>query len=187
MSRTSHSDSLSIPSVRSAGGGRIGMVPCPGKQDPYDHRGPMARDLETELDAIRAWGARALVCLMEPHELEELGVPSLLHAARRRGLEVYHLPIRDGGVPDEVFERRWGDAGARLCAHLAAGRDVLVHCRGGIGRTGMIAARLLIEMGMPAEEALQRVRAARPGAVENPEQEAYVLSCRPPGPGDPQG
>jgi ADP-ribosyl-[dinitrogen reductase] hydrolase len=58
---------------------------------------------------------------------------------------------------------------------LLGGESIVVHCRGGPGRTGVIAARLLIELGESPQRALSRVRAARPGAVENREQEIYVL------------
>jgi len=54
-----------------------------------------------------------------------------------------------------------------------------VHCRGGLGRSGMIAARMLVELGTPADEAIARVRSARPGAVETSEQVAYVRAVRP--------
>jgi len=49
---------------------------------------------------------------------------------------------------------------------------------GGYGRTGMVAARLLIEFGVEPEEAIARVRSARPGAIEMPQQEAWVLKLR---------
>jgi len=55
---------------------------------------------------------------------------------------------------------------------------VLIHCTGGLGRSGMIAARLLVELGEEPRLAMQRVRAARPGAIETAAQEAYVLACR---------
>ena len=58
---------------------------------------------------------------------------------------------------------------------LLAGHRVLVHCRGGLGRAGTVAARLLVELGVPAVEAIRRVRAARPGAIETIEQQQYVL------------
>jgi len=58
------------------------------------------------------------------------------------------------------------------------GQSIVVHCRGGLGRTGMVAARLLVELGEKPVTALQRVRAARPGAVETVEQEEYVLGLR---------
>ena len=61
---------------------------------------------------------------------------------------------------------------------LRSGRDVLVHCRGGLGRAGTIAARLLIELGMEPATAIRQVRAVRPGAIETLEQEKYVLGIR---------
>ena len=52
--------------------------------------------------------------------------------------------------------------------------DVLVHCRGGLGRAGTIAARLLVELGMDPTKAIVSVRAARPDTIENCNQENYV-------------
>jgi ADP-ribosyl-[dinitrogen reductase] hydrolase len=74
------------------------------------------------------------------------------------------------------FERRWVVAGDGLRTLLRSGRDVLVHCRGGLGRAGTIGARLLIELGMEPQTAIRRVRAVRPGAIETREQEKYVLA-----------
>ena len=50
------------------------------------------------------------------------------------------------------------------------------HCKGGLGRAGMVAARLLVESGYTPEDAIERVRAARPGAIETQAQERYVLA-----------
>ena len=54
-----------------------------------------------------------------------------------------------------------------------------VHCRGGLGRAGMISARLLVESGVEPNAAIERVRAARPGAIETPQQEEWVRSGSP--------
>ena len=51
----------------------------------------------------------------------------------------------------------------------------MVHCRGGLGRAGTIAARLLVECGWPAAKAIAAVREVRPGAIETRAQEKYVL------------
>lgn len=85
------------------------------------------------------------------------------------------------GVPDETFETRWTYGGHRLRRRLARGERVVLHCMGGLGRTGTLAARLLVEFGVPPEDAIGRVREARPGAIENVGQEEYVRRC-PPGP-----
>ena len=86
----------------------------------------------------------------------------------------FHLPIVDASIPDQGFEQELEIAGEEIRALLRGGRDVLVHCRGGLGRAGMIAARLLVELGMEPAEAIARVRAVRPGAIETPEQERFV-------------
>jgi ADP-ribosyl-[dinitrogen reductase] hydrolase len=173
--RTSDTHPLQIASLDTPGGGRIGMTFCPGKQDALAITGPWARDLDTDLAAIRAWGASALVTLMETHELEHLEVGRLGEAAKSIGLDWYHLPIRDVSVPSGAFETQWRTSGEELRGRLLGGQSLVVHCRGGLGRTGLIAARLLIELGEVPRKALQRVRSARPGAVETREQELYLL------------
>jgi protein-tyrosine phosphatase len=72
------------------------------------------------------------------------------------------------------FEHAWNRAGEDLRRRLVAGEGIVVHCRGGLGRTGIVAARLLVEFGEAPESALFRVRRARTGTVENRLQEEYV-------------
>jgi len=71
----------------------------------------------------------------------------------------YHLAIRDRGVPAAEFESRWTDVGGTLRGLLSERRDVLIHCLGGLGRSGMIAARLLVELGEAPRDA-NRARAS---------------------------
>ena len=176
--RTSDTHPLQIAFVETPGNGKIGMTFCPGKQDPHAMTGHWDRNLESDLAAIANWGATALVTLMELHELERVGVSGLGVAAAEQGLDWYHLPIRDVSVPSVAFEAEWVDAGRALRSRLMGGESVVVHCRGGLGRTGLIAARLLVELGEAPVSALQRVRTARPGAVETMGQEKYVLQLR---------
>jgi hypothetical protein len=91
-----------------------------------------------------------------------------------RGLDWRHLAIPDFSVPGPAFERRWLAEGREVRARLASGGDVVVHCKGGLGRAGMIAARLLVEMGWEPREAIRAVRKVRPGAIETPSQLALV-------------
>jgi ADP-ribosyl-[dinitrogen reductase] hydrolase len=113
---------------------------------------------------------------MEQHELDRLGVPRLGEAAVAQGLDWYHLPIRDVSVPSAAFELAWKEAGRKLRTRLLGGESVVVHCRGGLGRTGLVTARLLVELGKAPASALQQVRNARPGAVETVEQESYIFA-----------
>ena len=105
-----------------------------------------------------------------------LRVERLGEEVSRRDMQWFHLPIVDTKIPDERFDQKWDVAGEELCSILRRGSDVVVHCRGGLGRAGTISARLLIELGLEPAMAMARVRAVRPGAIENNLQERYVLS-----------
>lgn len=173
--RTSHSHPLQIPSVALGKDlGRVGISFCPGKWQPAAMTGSWARDLEVDLDAVAAWGAMAVVTLVEAHELVALRVENMGDAVAARGMRWFHLPIPDVTAPGPCFEKAWAGAGPVLRSMLRNGGDVFVHCKGGLGRAGTVAARLLVELGFNAEKALADVRAARPGAIQEFEQEAYV-------------
>ena len=177
-SRTSRTHPLEIDAM-SCGAGTLGMTLCPGKQADSNFGSPWKRDLDLDLSVIVDWGATTLVSLMEDHEFPMLQVSGLGDAAEQAGLEWHHLPIRDVDVPDERFERLWAYSGHVLRRKLKAGERIVLHCRGGLGRTGTIAARLAVEFGATPEEALRRVRLARRGTVETASQEDYVLRQQP--------
>lgn len=61
--RTSVSHPLRIATIVSGmpGIGRVGLTFCPGKYDPHGMSGAWDRDLALDLDAIREWGAAAVV------------------------------------------------------------------------------------------------------------------------------
>lgn len=176
--KTSESDPLRIDSVNVGPGyGRIGLTFCPGKKQLDAQSGAWDRDLNQDMAAIKAFGAAALVTLMPDSELDSLGVPphQLRDKASELGIEWYQFPMPDGGMPNQKFEQLWADAGLHLRDLLKAGRNIAIHCKGGLGRTGTIAATLLIEFGMRPRAAIQSVREARPGAIESGIQENYVL------------
>ena len=174
--KTSESSPLRIAAVTPADGhGRIGITLCPGKTDPHGRAGAWARDLDTDLDAVRDWGATAVVTLITDEEIDYLQIPRLRQAVLDRHMEWWHLPIEDGhSPPARGFEDKWEVAGEALRDRLRLGFDVLVHCRGGLGRAGTIAARLLVELGERPDEAIRRVREVRPGAIEREFQEPHV-------------
>jgi ADP-ribosyl-[dinitrogen reductase] hydrolase len=78
-----------------------------------------------------------------------------------------------------ILSGAWESAGKELRSMLGNGLDVLLHCRGGLGRAGTIAARLLVELGVEPLTAIAKVREVRPGAIETRDQEQFVLRIRP--------
>ncbi len=178
--KTSLTDPLVLTAVGTPGGGRIGMTLCPGKRQPHAITGPWERDLALDMDAIAAFGATTLATLMETGELEAAAVSTdvLAHAARQRGMTWLHLPIADFCAPDARFEETWAANGPDIRAQLLAAKSIVLHCRGGRGRSGMLAARILVELGIAPEAAVIMVRAANPYAIETEAQEEHIRNCR---------
>ncbi|OYU16446.1 MAG: hypothetical protein CFE37_00115 [Alphaproteobacteria bacterium PA4] len=173
--RTSITHPLLIAEIQAAPGyGKVGITFCPGKKQPVAETGGWNRDLGVDLDAVAAWGATAVVTLVQGHELKALDVVAIGEMTRQRHMAWIHLPIRDMSVPNSTFESSWQDVGEGLRARLRAGFNVLVHCKGGLGRAGTVGARLLVELGMAPADAIAAVRAVRPGAIETFGQEAHV-------------
>lgn len=167
-------DAITLPGKR----GQIGMTFCPGKKDHAYSDNTWDRDLDTDLDVISAWGADAVVTLLEDFELELLKIPTLPSQLQSRGIKWFHLPIRDVDIPDRHFEEKWIECGQQLRTILSREGKILLHCRGGIGRTGTIAARLLVEFGYKPSDAVALVRRTRPGTIETLAQEQYVLKLK---------
>jgi len=124
----------------------------------------------------RRWGASTLVSVMELEEMRALGVEKLGEAARNASLRWVQIPVTDGAVPDARFQALWPAVVMILNEELFADRSIVIHCRGGLGRTGVVACLLLIERGYEPSDALRLVRSTRPGTVETCDQEAFVLA-----------
>jgi len=101
--------------------GAIGITFCPGKKDRHSNTGIWERDLEADMESIRAWGTTCLVTLMEDHEFDQLGVRQLPFKAQEVGLTWFHIPIPDVSIPDFRFHERWSGIGLRLMNVLLAG------------------------------------------------------------------
>jgi hypothetical protein len=175
MRQTSESSPLRVdflPQEAAGLPGRIGLTIAPGKKG-QGLDGEWDRDLDVDLARLRdVYRASMLVSLCEPHELTFLSIPELWERARAAGLQVEAHPWVDGGVPPHPA---WLFPLIRALLQAAAeGRTVVIHCRGGLGRSGLVAACALVARGKGAAEAMAIVRAARRGAIERDAQEAFV-------------
>lgn len=174
---TSHSHPIRVDVVPTPGlPGRLGLTFAPGKRATGTaSRVAWLRDLDTDLRDLRErFGTDVLVPLLRGYELHLLSIPDLEPRAARMGITVRSFGIDDGSVPERARDAAFVDLIDALRTDLAAGRSVTVHCRGGLGRTGLVAACLLTRQGVAPAEAISTVRRHRPGAIETREQERYV-------------
>ena len=133
--------------------------------------------LPQRLLALRDAGVSCCVDLTSSRDPVPAYAP--LDTAEFVGRRLWH-PIADFGVPDlTTMARIAADVGAAL----AEGRTLYLHCRAGIGRTGMVAACMLVSAGMTAEQALATLAAkwqvvdkrhAEPCTPETEAQRAFV-------------
>ena len=156
--------------------GCMGLVACPGTRVDQPPSGSR-RLLQSDLQEIVDWGANGVVCLVEPHELKMNKVEALPQLVREAGLWWKHLPIIDMEIPSQEFEDAWAVEGERIRHALRIGERVAFHCYAGLGRTGMIAARILVEFGVDPEMAIRRVRRDNPRRIQTKGQSNFVRSC----------
>jgi ADP-ribosyl-[dinitrogen reductase] hydrolase len=159
-------------------GGRLGLGCCPGHRLtplPLSVR-RMAGSLKDDLKLIAAWKPDAVLSLMEEPELASVGAPVtvLAEELKAHGVAWHHLPICDMGAPDERFEAVWVELWPQLDLLFRNKGRAFIHCYAGLGRTGTVAALILMQYGQNARDALRLVRAARPGSIQSLEQEHYL-------------
>lgn len=154
--------------------GGVGLTFAPGKRGPSGTGGDWARDLGADLDRLLFdYGVDVLVSLIHEYELGAYGIPSLWDEAARRGFEVWRHPIHDGCVP-----RLPQDLVALVESIVEAkklGRRVVIHCIGGLGRTGTVGGCLLTALGWhprDARKALVSLRGER--CPETPAQRHFI-------------
>jgi protein-tyrosine phosphatase len=101
--------------------------------------------------------------LLTPDEVAELELQDEEALCRREGLEFHAFPIPDLGVP----RSRAGFTAllSTLEKALKSGKNVVVHCRQGIGRSSLVVASLLVAAGKEPDEAFRSIENARGAPV----------------------
>lgn len=160
------SESVTIHALP-VGGGILALAPLPGAGG--DYRG--------DLEHISGWAPAFVITLVTHLELFEAGAQGLGQDIQDKGTRWVHLPVKDYDVPNASFMEAWPEVSERARRAMLGGGRVLIHCKGGCGRSGMVALRLMIEAGEARDEALVRLRAVRPCAIETDEQMAWAMAA----------
>jgi protein-tyrosine phosphatase len=136
--------------------------------------------LDDEASGWRRAGVDVVVSLLESEEAAQLNLLDEPRAAETNGIRFVSFPIADRGVPASA------PAAMSLITDIAStleeGKNVAMHCRQGIGRSGLIAVGALAASGISLERAIQVVSSARGLAIpETAEQLSWLqqLPSRP--------
>jgi protein-tyrosine phosphatase len=154
---------------------RIFWIECGGPGRLAILSRPAQEWLREEVAAWRDADVTIVASLLESQEQRELGLGAEADLCRAHGIDFASFPIQDRGIPaspaDAVALAR------RLANAIANGGTVGVHCRAGIGRSGMIAACVLMALGHSEDHAFEAIAAGRGLRVpDTPEQRDWVGS-----------
>jgi len=151
--------------IESIGKGFIAIMAYPGKE----------QDAAAAIAALARDGIRQVVSLLEPAEAQALGLEREAQLVAAESMTFISLPIPDMGLPASV--RAFAGLARDLYRQVDAGDNTLLHCRGGVGRSGLLAAAVLLHCGMDPRQACERVTRLRGVRVpETPEQGAWLLA-----------
>ena len=149
-------------------GGKLIFTPCPGTK---------GMSLAESLAQLREAGAHTVISMTPSDELARLEVAALPDAVAQAGMRWFHFPVEDDAAPGPGFEQAWAANRDAVMALVSRQGGIAIHCRGGSGRTGFMAALILREMGMDGARAVALVKGLRPKALTLPAQIDYLAAC----------
>ena len=121
--------------------------------------------LEDEIEGWRKQGVDVVVSLLTASENDELGLKDEGQFSSAKGLRFVSFPIEDRNVPRSAAKLQ--QLAAQLGSEIEQSKNVVIHCRQGIGRSSLVTAAVLLLIGEDLDQALSSIRDAR--GLEVPE------------------
>ena len=122
------------------------------------------------LQIIKKQKVKIVVSLLPDNEKNKLGLDDLIWS--KEEVEYIQFPINDFSVPPKKKFNELKKLISFIKENLMLSKHVLIHCNGGKGRSGMIAA--LVLKAMKEKDPIKKVREKVIGAIETEEQEIFV-------------
>ncbi|MEM7292863.1 MAG: protein-tyrosine phosphatase family protein [Pseudomonadota bacterium] len=147
-------------------------VPCPGTlmQMPHPKGGS---SLPASIECLRQQGVHHLVSMLRTEEAQHLGLEHEEALFVKAGGRFTSFAIPDLQLPDNA--RGFLALADELANQLRGGAVIAVHCRAGIGRSGMLSCATLVNLGFSIADAQQHVSEHRGHRVpETPEQVKWL-------------
>ena len=133
-----------------------------------------SRSIEYEFVGIAKKRIRKVVSLLEQSEARDVGLDRERELCEINGMEFVSYPITDWGLPSSVTE--FAEFTRSMHQQIANGTNTVVHCGAGIGRTGMLAAGILLHCGYEPDDAFRHISQARGAPVpDTDEQRNWIV------------
>ena len=145
--------------------GQLLFTPCPATKN---------SSLADAVTTLKQAGATGIITLMADAELAENAAAEIGQVSQQMGLQWYQLPVADDAAPAADFQAAWHQHSAEILQRLQAGETLAIHCKGGSGRTGLIAAQIVLAAGGVLDTTIAAVQALRPRALQHPAHLAYL-------------
>ncbi|MBB1355871.1 MULTISPECIES: dual specificity protein phosphatase family protein [unclassified Pseudoalteromonas] len=145
-------------------GANIIFTPCPGTK---------TQNLADSITTLKAAGTHMLLSLMPQKELEKNNVQTINSECSKHDITWFHLPINDDEAPKQPFTSSWNTHKTDILQAIQHKQTIAIHCKGGTGRTGLVAALILNSAGYTKEEVYSLVQGIRPKALTIELQKEY--------------
>ena len=129
--------------------------------------------LEDDIINLKSQNVSVVVSLLEPIEVNELDLRQQSELCLKHSILYINFPIPDRGIPKQ--DAQFQDFINRLKGEINSGRNTVVHCRMGIGRSSIIAGRLLLNTGRTANEIFAHISKIRGLRVPDTEEQIAWL------------
>ena len=116
--------------------GKLGIMPRPRGND----------WLEDEIKALKINQADKLISMLERHEIQELGLLKEQQICKERGIDFINFPVKDVSVPNS--QNDFIELTEKLFNGIQSGKNIVIHCRMGIGRSSVLASAIMIKCGI---------------------------------------
>ena len=147
-------------------GAKLIFTPCPGTK---------GVSIVDSLKSLKEAGAQAVITMMTMAELTEKQADTIPSLCAELHMDWYHLPVEDSCAPEEPFAQAFAQQKAILLGLVETGATMVIHCHGGSGRTGMMAAILMLELGYAPAQVKSQIPLIRPKSLTSPVQANYLI------------
>jgi len=155
--------------------GKLGLCGCPGTLLDSDKQ---IIGIENTLKIFKNHQIDIIVSLLETSELKLLGCDNLTKEIKLNNFVWFHFPITDFDIPTKNSLSELNLLLSELEKFLKKEKNIIIHCKAGLGRTGTIASLLLTQLGLSTKNAVHYIRKYRPGSIDTNEQKNFVLNWK---------